>query len=227
MPQNDPPVLLTTRFLHCADTFPRVPGGASEYFDINLSLGSLVLLKQGGHVLWVTKSIHACSLLSLESRWGFQFTTINPLLLQKLYNASGRKGFSGGTNGKESICQCRRHNRQVPSLGGKDPLEESMTTHSSILAWRIPQTDEPSRLQSVGSHRVGPNWSNLACRHVRLGEKERSKKQYKWSHPVLPTLGFLSTPVVPRRRQWHPTPVHLLGKSHGRRSLLGCNPWGR
>ena len=31
----------------------------------------------------------------------------------------------------------------------------------------------------------------------------------------------------PRRRQWHPTPVLLLGKSHGRRSLLGCNPWGR
>jgi len=30
-----------------------------------------------------------------------------------------------------------------------------------------------------------------------------------------------------RRRQWHPTPVLLLGKSHGRRSLLGCNPWGR
>src|SRR5574337_1083906 len=29
-----------------------------------------------------------------------------------------------------------------------------------------------------------------------------------------------------RRRQWHPTPVLLLGKSHGRRSLLGCNPWG-
>ena len=107
MSQNDPPVLLTTWFLHCADTFPRVPGGASEYFDINLSLGSLVLLEQGGHVLWLTKSIHACS-LSLESRWGFQFATVNPLLLQKLYNAPERKGFSGGTTGKESICQCRR-----------------------------------------------------------------------------------------------------------------------
>ena len=43
----------------------------------------------------------------------------------------------------------------VRSLGGEDPLEESMTTHSSILAWRIPWTEEPGRLQSMGSHRVG------------------------------------------------------------------------
>ena len=39
-----------------------------------------------------------------------------------------------------------------------------MATHSSILAWRILWTKEPGRLQSIGSHRVGYNWSNLACR---------------------------------------------------------------
>ena len=39
---------------------------------------------------------------------------------------------------------------QVPSLGWEDPLEEGMATHSSILAWRIPWTEEPSRLQSMG-----------------------------------------------------------------------------
>ena len=39
--------------------------------------------------------------------------------------------------------------------GGKDPLKEGMTTHSSILAWRIPWTEEPGRLQSIGSQRVG------------------------------------------------------------------------
>ena len=39
----------------------------------------------------------------------------------------------------------------VPSLGWKDPLEEGMATHSSILAWRIPWTEEPSGLQSGGS----------------------------------------------------------------------------
>ena len=39
----------------------------------------------------------------------------------------------------------------VQSLGGKDPLEEEMATHSSILAWRIPWTEEPGGLQSMGS----------------------------------------------------------------------------
>ena len=43
----------------------------------------------------------------------------------------------------------------VPSLGGEDLLEEGMATHSSILAWRIPWTEEPGRLQSMGLQRVG------------------------------------------------------------------------
>ena len=46
---------------------------------------------------------------------------------------------------------------QVQSLGQEDPLEEEMATHSSILAWRIPWTKEPGRLQSMGSQRVGNN----------------------------------------------------------------------
>ena len=44
---------------------------------------------------------------------------------------------------------------QVPSLGWEDPLEAGMATHSSILAWRIPWTEEPGGLQSMGLHRVG------------------------------------------------------------------------
>ena len=44
---------------------------------------------------------------------------------------------------------------QVQSLGWEDPLEKEMTTHSSILAWKIPWTEEPGRLQSMGSQRVG------------------------------------------------------------------------
>ena len=44
---------------------------------------------------------------------------------------------------------------QFQSLGLKDPLEEGMTTHSSILAWRIPWTEEPGDLQSMGLQRVG------------------------------------------------------------------------
>ena len=47
----------------------------------------------------------------------------------------------------------------VPSLGQEDPLEKEMATHSSILAWRIPWTEEPGRLQSRGSQRVRHNWA--------------------------------------------------------------------
>ena len=55
---------------------------------------------------------------------------------------------------------------RVPSLGQKDPLEEGMATHSYILTWRIPWTEEPGRLQSMGSQRVGPNWSDWARTHA-------------------------------------------------------------
>ena len=44
---------------------------------------------------------------------------------------------------------------QVQSLGQEDPLEKGTATHSSILAWRIPRTEEPGGLLSMGSHRVG------------------------------------------------------------------------
>ena len=57
----------------------------------------------------------------------------------------------------------------------EDPLEEGLATHSSILAWRIPFTQEPSGLQSIGSQRVGHRWSN-------------------WAHtnaPVMIILGFI------------------------------------
>ena len=46
-------------------------------------------------------------------------------------------------------------------LGQKDPLEEGMETHSSILAWRISWTEQPGGLQSIGLHRVGHEWSDL------------------------------------------------------------------
>ena len=44
-----------------------------------------------------------------------------------------------------------------PDVGREDPLEEEMATHSSILAWEIPRTEEPGGLQSMGSQRVGYN----------------------------------------------------------------------
>ena len=62
-----------------------------------------------------------------------------------------------GASGKEPACQCRRHKRHVQSLGWENPLEESMASHSSILAWRIPQTEEPGGLQSIGLQ----SWTQL------------------------------------------------------------------
>ena len=52
----------------------------------------------------------------------------------------------------------------VGSLGQEDPLEEEIATHSSILACRIPGTEEPGGLQSMGSHRVRLNWGT-ECEH--------------------------------------------------------------
>ena len=51
----------------------------------------------------------------------------------------------------------------IQSLGWEDPLEEDMATHSSILAWRIPWTEEPGGLQSMGLQRVGHDCSALAA----------------------------------------------------------------
>ena len=78
-----------------------------------------------------------------------------------------RDPFPGSTSGKELTCQCSRHKRQggVRSLGWEDPPKEGVATHSSILAWRIPWTVEPGRLQPMGSQRVRHDWSDLACKH--------------------------------------------------------------
>ena len=61
-------------------------------------------------------------------------------------------GFPGGSDGKESACSVGDPG-SIPGLGGF--LEEEMATHSSILAWKIPWTEEPGGLQSMGFQRVG------------------------------------------------------------------------
>ena len=62
------------------------------------------------------------------------------------------RGFPGGSNGKESACNAGCLG-VIP--GWEDPLEKAMATHSCILAWRIPWTEEPDGLQSTGSQRIG------------------------------------------------------------------------
>ena len=72
----------------------------------------------------------------------------------KKSGGGGRGSFCGGSGGEESTCN-------VGDLGlilsWEDTLEKGTATHSSILAWRIPWTEEPGRLQSMGSQRVRYN----------------------------------------------------------------------
>ena len=102
-------------------------------------------------------------------------------------------------SGKESTCQCRRHKRhQFNPWVRMIPLEEEMATHSSILACKVPWTEEPGGLQSMGSLRVGHNWVT-------------SLSLFTFMH---------------WRRKWQPTPVFLPGESQGWGSLVGCRLWG-
>ena len=77
-------------------------------------------------------------------------------------------------------------------------VEKAMAPHSSTLAWKIPWTEEPGRLQSMGSLRVGQDWAT-------------SLSLFTFMH---------------WRRNWQPTPVFLPGESQGQGSLVGCRLWG-
>ena len=75
--------------------------------------------------------------------------------LVRIYDQHSILGFPGGSDGKKRLPTMRE--TRVRSLGREDPLETEMATHSSTLAWKILWTEEPSRLQSMGSQRVGHN----------------------------------------------------------------------
>ena len=91
-----------------------------------------------------------------------------------------------------------------------------MATHSSVLAWRIPGTEEPGGLPSMGSHRVGHDWSDLAAAAVILvgfpGGSDN--KECPWVRKI------------PWRKAWQPTSVFLPGEFHAPRSLVGYSPRG-
>ena len=78
----------------------------------------------------------------------------------------GTGGFPGGTSGKDPACLCRRHERQVwpPELGRSPGGGHGNPLH--ILAWRIPWTEKPGRLQSIGVQRVRHDWSDYAHTHT-------------------------------------------------------------
>ena len=89
---------------------------------------------------------------------------------------------TGSLDGKESACS-----EGDPGLipGWKDPLEKGMAAHSSILVWKIPWTEEPGRLQSTGSQRVGHNWMTNTFNPVSINTlliriEDRETRKYKW-----------------------------------------------
>ena len=67
------------------------------------------------------------------------------------------QGVPGGSAVKNLPAMQEFQETQFPSLGQKDPLEEGMAAHSSVLAWKSPRTEEPGGLQSMGLHRVRHN----------------------------------------------------------------------
>ena len=96
------------------------------------------------------------------------------------------------------------HSRQVSPIvlvyldGPRGALEKEMAPHSSTLPWKTPWTEEPGRLQSMGSLRVG--------------------------HDCATSLSLFT--LLHWRKKWQPTPVFLPGESQGRGSLVGCRLWG-
>ena len=146
--------------------------------------------------------------------------------------------------------------RWVRSLGREDRLERKMATYSSILAWRISRTEEPGRLQSMGSQRVKPDWVTNALTFTlwwvwrELNERGNQDGgcmgvSFMIIHQTTHLFGLPcgcggKEPTcqcrrcgfnpwlrnIPRRRKWQPTPVFLPEKSHGQKSLVGYSPQG-
>ena len=90
---------------------------------------------------------------------------------------SNTKEGKGLISGKEPTYQCSKQETWVWSLGLEDPLEESVATHCSILAWVIPWTEEPGGLQSMGLQGEGHDWSDLAYIHQIRGKRDEEEKK--------------------------------------------------
>ena len=106
-------------------------------------------------------------------------------------------------------------------------LEKEMATHSSVLAWRIPGTREPGGLPSMGSHRVGHDWSDLVAAAAAADLSWRSViLMYYTIRFEFFAVSLVVFEVAYWRRKWQPTPVPLPGESQERGSLVVCPRWG-
>ena len=145
----------------------------------------------------------------------------------KMKSDRERQILYGGLRGKGASLVAQRlkclpgmQETWAQSLGREDPLEKEIATHSSTLAWRIPWREEPGRLQSMGSQRVGHDW--VTSLHFTSEVKNLpSDACHCRRHRFDPWVR-----KIPWRRKWQPTPVFMPGKSHGQRSLVGYSPWG-
>ena len=107
---------------------------------------------------------------------------------------------------------------QVPSLGREDPLKKGIATNSSILAWRIPRTEEPGRLQSIGSQTVRHNCSDLA----RMPAHQRGRDTSSISVRTRQCAGvkrsvfsFQLRSALPDLQPTHTSPQYPLCKQRG------------
>ena len=87
---------------------------------------------------------------------------------------------------------------RVESLGGKDPLQKGMATHSSILAWRIPWTVEPGKLQSMGSQRVQTQLSDEQFHFQNMSSFRRCiiPKQLQYSITKYQCVRISVVPII-------------------------------
>ena len=117
------------------------------------------------------------------------------------------RGFPGGTSGENPPCQLRRHRRHKCNSWGRK------------IPWRRAQKPIPVFFLENATDRGA--WRTVVN---RVAKSQTWLKQLSMHAYILRSKTKLL--IFTRRRQWHPTPVLLPGKSHGRRSLVGYSPWG-
>ena len=117
---------------------------------------------------------------------------------------SPRQEYQSGLPFPSAVTGDRLHQRAViveHFIGVRSILEKEMATHSSILAWRIPWTEEPGGLLSMESHRVRHNGSDLACMHALEKEMATCSSILAWRIPGTEEPGGL--PLMGSHRVRH------------------------
>ena len=108
-------------------------------------------------------------------------------------------GFPGSSDGKESALQETR----VWSLGWEDPLEEGMSTHSNVLIWRMPWTEEPGGLQFMKSQRVGHNWVTHTHAHTHTHRHTHTHAHTR-THTTMKSGPVAKTPMSVINKEQRP-----------------------